>query len=286
MAAMKTRSETGRLGRPAVSMVIPLYNQIAFTKGCLDSVRKTTPEDVEIILIDNASSDGTAEYLATLSGVVVIGNNENLGFAGACNQGIRAAVGEWIFVLNNDVVLSSGWLEGLLDAARRWDLDIVTPAIREGECNYNVESYGRELTGRMKGVVRRGMANGICFMARRCVFDTIGLFDENFKIGQYEDKDLFLRAALAGFRLGTVGGAFLHHFGSMTQKSMKADRAVKPYALENKAYFIRKWRLTWWRRALRRTGEKLGNRLCSLRERVLYGHTLMEKWVDGRLHYE
>jgi GT2 family glycosyltransferase len=269
-----------------VSIVIPLYNQLAYTRMCLESIHTTVPEAVEIILIDNASSDGTAEYLATLGGVSVIGNAENLGFAGACNQGIRAATGEWIVVMNNDVLLSAGWLEGLWAAARRWDLDMVSPAIREGERNYDIDSYARQLTSRMNGVIRRGRVSGICFMTHNKVFDAIGVFDENFRIGQYEDKDLFLRAVMAGFKLGTVGSAFLHHFGSMTQKSIKGVSVVKSYALENKAYFIRKWDLPWWKRALNRNRERIVNRVHSVRERLLYGHTLMEKWIDGRLHYE
>ncbi|MEI6206733.1 MAG: glycosyltransferase family 2 protein [Desulfuromonadales bacterium] len=269
-----------------ISIVIPLYNQLAYTRICLESLRATVPAETGIILIDNASSDGTSGYLSTLAGVSVISNQENLGFAGACNQGIRAATGEWIVVMNNDVILSAGWLAGLLEATGRWELDMVSPAIREGENNYDIENHAHELTGRMRGVIRRGKANGICFMAHRRVFDTIGLFDENFRIGQYEDKDLFLRAVLAGFRLGTVGSAFLHHFGSVTQNSIKSARVVKPYALENKAYFIRKWKLPWWKRAIRRTRDRVENNLCSLRERLLYGHTLMEKWIDGRVHYE
>ena len=268
-----------------VSIIVPLYNQLAFTKGCLASIRATVPEDVEIILIDNASSDGTAEYLATLAGVVVVANRQNLGFAGACNQGIRAAAGEWIVVMNNDVLLSPGWLDGLLDAARRWDLQMVSPAIREGELNYDIESYGRQFTSRMRDIIRRGRANGICFMAHRHVFDSIGLFDENFRIGQYEDKDLFLRASQAGFRLGTVGGAFLHHFGSVTQNALVKAREPKPYALENKAYFIRKWKLPWWKRAAVRNWNKLVNWLHSRKERLLHRHTLVEKWIAGRLRY-
>jgi GT2 family glycosyltransferase len=268
--AVVTASEKKSGALPAtVSIVIPLYNQLVYTRMCLESIRRTVPEEVEIILIDNASSDGTAECLATLSSVSVISNAKNLGFAGACNQGIRAA----------------GWLEGLLGAARRWGLDMVSPAIREGECNYNIEEYAGHLTCRMGGVIRWGMVNGICFMAHNRVFDTIGVFDENFRIGQYEDKDLFLRAARARLKLGTVGSAFLHHFGSVTQKSMKATRVVKPYAMENKAYFIRKWGLPGWKRALSRNWNSLVNRLHSLRERIYYGHTLMEKWIDGRVRY-
>jgi GT2 family glycosyltransferase len=269
-----------------ISIVIPLYNQLAYTKICLESLLPTISAETEIIMVDNASSDGTAEYLTLLDGISVICNKENLGFAGACNQGIKAASGEWVVVMNNDVILSAGWLDGMLAAAKRWDLQMVSPAIREGENNYDIEQYSHELTGRMSSVVRRGQANGICFMTQRTVFETIGFFDENFRIGQYEDKDLFLRARLAGFKLGTVGGSFIHHFGSVTQNSIKFEKVIKPYALENKAYYIGKWKLPWWKRVLQRENVRVVNRLHSLKERLLYGHSLMEKWIGGRLYYE
>lgn len=269
-----------------VSIVIPLYNQLKFTKLCLESLQSTLAVQPEIILVDNASTDGTADYLKTLTKVKVISNAENLGFAGGCNQGIKAATGDWVVVLNNDVIVSHGWLDGMLDAADHWKLQIVTPAIREGECNYDISAYAHELTSRMRRVVRRGKANGICFMAHRKVFEAIGLFDEKFLIGQYEDKDFFLRAARAGFALGTVGSAFLHHFGSATQKAMKRNAAPRPYALENKAYFSSKWQLPWWKRLASRTKEKLIARLSSFVEKKRYGHSLMEKMIDGKLYYE
>jgi hypothetical protein len=65
---------------------------------------------------------------------------------------------------------------------------------------------------------------------------------------------------------------------------VKAQK-TKPYALENKAYFIRKWRLTWWRRKYDRNLEKVVNRLHSIRELALHRHTLIEKWIGGRLRY-
>lgn len=269
-----------------VSIVIPLYNQLKYTKLCLESLRSTLTVLPEIILVDNASTDGTADYLRTLSNIKVISNAENLGFAGGCNAGIRAASGEWVVVLNNDVIVAPGWLDGMLNAANRWNLQIVTPAIREGEFNYDISAYAHELTGRMQRVIRRGRANGICFMVHRSVFDTIGLLDEKFLIGQYEDKDFFLRAARAGFALGTVGSAFLHHFGSATQKALKRNSVSRPYALENKAYFARKWKQSWWMRLAGRLRERLVTRVSSLIERTRYGHTLMEKMIDGRLQYE
>lgn len=269
-----------------VSIIIPLYNQLAYTKGCLESLRQTTPEEIEVILIDNASSDDTGQYLSSLSGVNVISNDINRGCSGAWNQGVRAAKGEWLVILNNDVILSLGWLEGLLNAAEHWNLDIVSPAIREGELNYQLEPYSDEITTLMRNVIRRDRANGICFMVHQRVFENIGLFDENFRIGQYEDADFFLRAKTAGFHLGTVGSSFLHHFGSITQKSLKKPKVVKSYALENKAYFIRKWNLPWWKRCAIRNRNKLENRLSSICERLRYRHSLFEKWINGRLRYE
>jgi len=284
--AARLSCQRGKGSSVKISIIVPLYNQLAYTKGCLEGLRRTVQPDTEVILVDNASSDGTAEFLTTLTGVQVIANRENRGCAGAWNQGVRAAAGEWLVILNNDVILSAGWLDGLLGAAARWGLDVLTPAIREGEYNYDIESYARELTGSMQNVLRRGKANGVCFMVNRRVFESVGYFDENFRVGQYEDADFFLRARIAGFHLGTVGGSFLHHYGSVTQDALKKARDPKPYAIENKAYFIRKWKLPWWRRALVRNRNKLVNRLHSLGERMKHGHTLMEKWIDGKLHYE
>lgn len=284
MAVVTSRQEGDKLPF-AASIVIPLYNQVDYTRTCLESLQRTVPPDVEIILVNNASTDGTEEYLATLTGISIVKNRENLGFAGACNRGIQEASGEWIVVMNNDVILSSGWLQGLWRSAKRFQLDMVSPAIREGVLNYDVEENARILVGRMSGVLRRGMVSGICFMSDRRVFDAIGVFDENYRIGQYEDKDLFLRATKAGFKLGVVGGAFLHHFGSITQKSIKPESVAKPYALENKAYFIKKWKLSWWQRALERNRDNVVNWFRSNRERLQFGHTLMEKWIDGKLRY-
>lgn len=269
-----------------IAITIPLYNQLHYTKQCLDSIKRQQQAPLRTIVVDNASSDGTGDYLSGLSGIEVISNTVNLGCAGAWNQGVKAAAeNEWLIVLNNDVIVSPGWVEGLLQAAQRWELDIVSPAIREGLYNYDIEPYSREFVGQMKDTIRHGTVHGICFMVRRRVFETIGSFDENFRIGQFEDKDFFLRATLAGFKLGTVGCSFLHHFGSVTQDSIQKNRVVKPYVAENKAYFIRKWKLSWWQRSLKRNSEKISNWLHCQKERLLHRHTLVEKWIDGRLRY-
>ena len=266
----------------SVSVVIPLFNQLSYTKICLESLRTAGGVESEIIVIDNGSTDGTEEYLASLPGLSVVRNPENLGCAAAWNQGVRASHGDWVVILNNDVIVSPGWLEGLLEFAEEKGMDIVSPAIREGEYNYDIGEYGSGFVRRMGDVSRAGVADGICFMVRRRVFERIGLFDENFRIGQFEDADFFLRARRAGFRLGTTGASFIHHFGSVTQDAVRRGGVLRPYEEENRAYFRRKWGLTPWRRILSRRWVKFRGLFWRTKERLSRGHTLKERWVSGR----
>ena len=268
-----------------VTIVIPLYNQVHYTRICLESLQSHGVGGARVLLIDNGSTDGTAEYLASCRGVDVLSNRENLGCAGAWNQGVRESDTEWVLLLNNDVIVSPGWLEGLLSFALEHNLDVVTPAIREGEYNYDIVEYSARFVKAMGQVSRMGVADGICFMVHRRVFQALGGFDENFRIGQFEDTDFFRRAALAGFRLGTTGRSFLHHFGSVTQNEIRKQKGVSPYEAQNRAYFRQKWKLTWWRRQCERRKKNWRALLWCYSERVRYGYTLRLKWRKGRLHY-
>lgn len=268
------------------SIIIPVFNHLHFTKICIESLLATLTQDSEIIVIDNGSSDGTTEYLLGCStNIRVITNRENLGCAVAWNQGVKASHAPWIAILNNDIILSMNWLDGLLAFARERNADIVSPGVREGEYNYEIVDYSRDYVQRMHSVARMGIAHGICFMVRRHVFDQIGLFDENFRIGLFEDTDFFRRARLAGFILGYTGRSFIHHFGSVTRNSIRKERTVRPYERENRTYFRRKYRLTLWKRFLERRCADLRALWWRISERTVYGHTLIEKWIDGRVRY-
>jgi N-acetylglucosaminyl-diphospho-decaprenol L-rhamnosyltransferase len=264
-------------------VVIPVLNQVEYTIGCLDGLRRHGEGVSRVVVVDNGSTDGTAEEMSRRPDVTVLRNPENLGCAAAWNQGVRAVGTEWIAILNNDVILTSGWLPGLLDFAEEEGADIVSPAIREGAKEYDVEEYAREFVRRMGGVARRGGADGICFLVRRRVFDTIGFFDENFRVGQFEDVDFFRRAREAGFRLATTGRSFIHHFGSITQDSLRQNRATRPYEAENREYYREKWGLTRGGRLLERVRRKSREFVWRWSERLLHGHTLKERWVGGRL---
>jgi GT2 family glycosyltransferase len=103
------------------SIIIPVFNKVELTRQCLTTLASlTTMPEYEVIVVDNASTDGTAEFLAELGGdVQVIRNQENYGFATACNQGAKAASGEFLLFLNNDTIPTEGWLNALVDEVER-----------------------------------------------------------------------------------------------------------------------------------------------------------------------
>jgi GT2 family glycosyltransferase len=269
-----------------VSIVLPVLNQLAYTQGCLRSLDADLRHGVELIVIDNGSDDETRKYLASLPGIKLVRNDTNRGCAPAWNQGAQLAQREWIVILNNDVLLAPGWLDALVQFAEEKPVDIASPAIREGLLNYPFEDYARQFMTRMRDVHRAGVANGVCFMVRRRVFESVGNFDEEFRIGQFEDTDFFWRAQRAGFRLGTTGRAFLHHFGSATQSELRQSNAADSYEAQNRSHFRRKWNLTGWDRFWQRAGRQLRAWRWRARERLFHRHTLYEKWLRGRLRYE
>ncbi|MGD1086960.1 MAG: glycosyltransferase [Verrucomicrobiota bacterium] len=244
-----------------VAVVLPVFNQLDFTRGCLQSLAPDLAAGAQLIVINNGSTDGTAAYLSSR---------------------------QWTVIMNNDVLVAPGWLEALLDFAARTGAEIVAPALREGPLNYPFQEYAADFTRRMRLVRRWGQAHGICFMVRTSVFETVGAFDENFRVGQFEDADFFLRAKLAGVQMAVTGAAFLHHFGSVTQNAIRA--APRPpggpsYYAENRAYYLRKWRLGRLQRLAQRWRRISTNWRQRTAERLRHGHSLHEKWLDGRLRY-
>lgn len=274
-----------------VSIVVPVWNQSHYTRQFLVSLDSAGDKPAEIIVIDNASTDDTAALLATRPDIKVISNAENLGCAVAWNQGVHAAKSEWTVVINNDILVSPGWLRELLDFANEHHLDIVSPSIREGEYNYDLTEYARGFVTSMRGLARLGIADGICFMVNRRVFDKIGYFDEQFRIGQFEDTDFFRRARLDGFKLGTTGRSLIHHFGQVTQKAVRTETASAgisasaDYAKVNRTYYRKKWKLSWWRRFVERHYMNMRLYLWRSRELRTTSHSMKEKWLDGRLRY-
>lgn len=258
-----------------VSIVIPVLNKVHFTKQCLTDIFNSEYDDIEVIVIDNGSNDGTNQFLSDLSDITLISNKTNLGCAKSWNQGVRCSNGAWIVILNNDVRLPSKWLINLIDKAKRESIDILSPGIREGILNYDFESYAQDYMVKMEKAFRNWTPNGACFAVSKSVFEKVGLFDENFEIGQYEDADFFRRCKSASLKMGSSGCSFIHHFGSTTQKTLIKNNPTN-YALKNQQYHRNKWQIGLIKRNIERYKEKFLMSYWKCKEKYLYGHSLLE----------
>lgn len=238
-----------------VSMVILTYNQLDYTKQCLESIRRHTRMPYEIIFVDNASTDGTVAWLqqqATDSTIRTIINDRNLGFAAGCNQGMRAARGAYILLLNNDVIVTPEWLSGMLECLRLTERGgIVGPMTNNisgiqkvPEIGYDsldaLDSFAEAFRARYRHrrIPSRRVV-GFSMLFHRILMDTIGLLDERFGSGNFEDDDFCIRAALAGFQNVIAGDVFIHHHGSASFTGNRID--IGAAMAKNHALFSEKW---------------------------------------------
>jgi len=241
---------------PLTSIVILTFNQLDFTKQTVESIRRHTPEPHEIIFVDNGSQDGTLDWLELQArenrNYRLIANRSNLGFAAGCNQGMRAAHGEFILLLNNDVMVTPGWLSGMLacfDSLTR--VGIVGPVTNNisgpqklEEAHYasspELDTFAVAHRERFSGCrVPSRRIVGFCMLFRRELVDLIGLLDEEFGSGNFEDDDFALRAALEGFQNLIAYDVFIHHHGSASFSGNRIDYAGA--MARNRKIFNRKW---------------------------------------------
>jgi len=235
-----------------VSVIIPTWNGLHYLRVCLDAVLCQTYPQYEVVLIDNGSSDGTYEFVATYYPQVrILRSERNLGFAAGTNLGIRNTQGDYVATLNNDTEVEPTWLEELVKVMNS------DPGI--GMCASKMLFYDRRQVINSAGIAvdRVGIAwdreggaidnvmnleprevFGPCAGAalyRRAMLDVIGLFDEDFW-AYLEDVDLAWRAQACGWRCMYVPSARVYHIHSATGQG---DSSFKDYLLaRNKALMI------------------------------------------------
>src|SRR5574337_2163684 len=222
------------------SIIILTHNGLEHTKKCLVSIGAHTAEPHELIIVDNASSDGTLdylrEYIATHDNVRVIANRTNRGFAAGNNQGLALARGAYVLLLNNDTIVTDGWLTRMLKIFEAYhDVGIVGPMsnyVSGPQLVRDVSYKGREgldifaaewansHDGQSREATR---VVGFCLLTRKEVIVRIGGLDEQFRSGNFEDDDFCIRAFQVGFRARIALDAFVHHAGSQTFKAAKID---------------------------------------------------------------
>lgn len=218
---------------PKISIIIPLFNQVGFTKMCLEYLERNTPPEIyETILVDNASTDGTEPLLASLSTKFKrIRNSVNLGFAKACNQGAEIATGEYLIFLNNDTVPHNGWAEALLEPLSRFpDIGIVGPkliypdgtiqqagvAFSNARMPYHLYSgLPADFSGANKERFFQAVT-GACFLVSRSDFFAVGQFDERYVNG-LEDIHFCLAIGKKGKKIFYNPASKVTHFESRSE---------------------------------------------------------------------
>ena len=210
-----------------ISVIVLNYNGKGFLDGCLSSLASQTYSDFEVIVVDNGSRDGSPEYIEeNYPWVRLAKNDENLGFAGGTNVGIRAAKGEFVITLNNDSRADSRFIEELIKPMADPEVGVCAAKMLfpDGRINSAGICISRSGAAWDRGMFEpdRGQYEfveevfGACAGAalyRREMLDEIGLFDEDFFL-YLEDVDLAFRARLAGWKCLYVPGArVIHHHG-------------------------------------------------------------------------
>ena len=233
------------------SIVIVTYNQLEYTRLCVESIRRLTDEPYELIVVDNASLDGTLEYLRAQPDVRLIVNAENRGFPAAANQGIAVARGEQVLLLNNDTIVTTGWLRRMLGALHSDpEVGLVGPCSNCVSGAQQVDARYDDLSGLDGFAWEWGKAHdrvvedttrliGFCLLIRRELIDEIGVLDERFGVGCFEDDDYCRRALRAGYRAVIARDAFVHHHGGRTFVGSGVDFAA--VMRENERRFRDKW---------------------------------------------
>jgi glycosyltransferase involved in cell wall biosynthesis/predicted Zn-dependent protease len=246
------------VGDELASIIILCCNEVHYTRQCVDSILKHARPPYELIFVDNGSTDATPTYLEETKSrpgpdrFVILRNENNRGFPAGCNQGLNHAHGHYVVFLNNDTIVTEGWLDGLIHwSLQEWPKIGLVGAVtnyapppqevigNNGDLDA-LPSFAlrrrREFAGKALDVER---LSGFCLLGRREVLQQVGGFDERFGLGFFDDDDLCVRVRQCGYRLLVALNVYIHHFGNRTFAGLGLDS--RKHLEENLERFKAKW---------------------------------------------
>ena len=254
---------------PAVSIVIPVYNKWEYTAACLRSLLEVKcKHSFEIIVVDDQSSDETAERLKNIQGLTQLRNEENLGIVGSCNHGAAKARGEFLVLLNNDTQVTEGWLDALIDTFdHEPDAGLVGARLiypdgtlqESGGIVFSDGSgwnYGRNQDAENPEyhfLREADYCSGACIALKTSYFHEIGALDERYAPAYYEDTDLAFKVRESGLKVFIQPlAAVIHHEGITS--GTDTSSGTKKYQPINQKKFVERWQ-----DELKNQPEKLSN---------------------------
>ncbi len=244
--------------KPLVSIIIPIYGQIGFTIRCLKSISLNLPKcSFEIIVIDDASRDNSLAILKFVKGIKVFKNATNKGFIYSCNFGAKKARGEYLYFLNNDTQVTSGWLDHLIQTFKDFPgtglvgSKLIYPngklqeaggiIWRDGSAwnfgryqdpNEPVFNYAREVD----------YCSGASIMIPKTIFNKLKGFDPYYSPAYCEDSDLALKLRDKGYRVIYQPLSTVIHFEGMTS-GKNTNSGIKSYQVANLQKQYKRWKL-------------------------------------------
>lgn len=251
------RAAVGRVEDPLVTVIVVTWNNLALTQACLASIfADPSRPELEVVVVDNGSTDGTPAWLreeaAREPRLRLILNEDNRGFAAANNQGLEVASGEYVVLLNNDTVVTRGWLRTLVAHFRRDPrLGLLGPITNNIGNEAKVETRYTEIEAMHPEAARlvlRGAGRCFelpvvaffCVMLRRRTYEEVGALDEGFGMGFFEDDDYCCRVRATGRTIRCAEDVFVHH--ELSASFGKVDVEARRELFErNRRYYESKW---------------------------------------------
>ncbi len=256
--AQELQAHVRQLQFPSISVIVLTYNNWAYTEACLNSLLQQSdyPGALEIVVADNASSDETVECLKEWAvrepRMKLVLNEDNLGFSAGNNTGLVAASGDYLVMLNNDTVVTRGWLLTLLrhfqvdpqlgllgPATNHIGNESKVPVVYETIEQMPVAARQYTLTHMGELYPMKTLAF-FCVMMPRSVYETVGPMDEHFGRGFFEDDDYSRRIQQQGLHLACADDVLVHH--RLSASFDKVDGGERKALFDrNKAYYESKW---------------------------------------------
>jgi len=246
---------------PKISIIIPTYDNLDLTKLCLKSiVENTAYPNYEIVIVDNGSKQDTVNYLKKFSSynsnIKLHLNEKNLGFAKANNQGFNISTGDYLVFLNNDTIVTVGWLHllshHLIENKRVGMVGPVTNSIGNEariDVGYtNIDDVQAFAAQRAKEFSGKNFSIKVlalyCCMISRDLFEELGGLDERYNVAMFEDDDLAIKIRQKGLDLRCAEDVFIHHHHSASLNKL-GDEFFQQLFEENKRRFEEKWGIQW-----------------------------------------